>query len=64
LSDPEGKVLEKYGVWKEKSMYGRKFMGIERTNLLLDEQGVVKKVYPKVKVKNHAKTCLLDFKSG
>jgi len=64
LSDPEGKVLEKYGVWKEKSMYGRKFMGIERTTLLLDEQGVVKKVYRKVKVKNHVKTCLLDLKSG
>jgi len=45
-------------------MYGRKFMGIERTTLLLDEQGVVKKVYHKVKVKNHAKTCLLDLKSG
>ena len=64
LSDPEGKVLDLYGVWKEKSMYGRTFMGTERTTFLLDENGVVKKVYRKVRVKDHAKTCLLDFKSS
>ena len=62
LSDPEGSVLDLYGVWKEKSLYGRTFMGTERTTFLIDEKGVVKKVYRKVKVKGHAEACLLDLK--
>ena len=53
LSDPDKKVLEKYGVWKEKSMYGRKYMGIERTTFIIDEKGKIAKIYPKVKVKSH-----------
>ena len=61
LSDTEGKVLELYGVWKERSMYGRTFMGTERTTFLIDEDGIVKKVYRKVKVKDHAQACLLDL---
>ena len=62
LSDPEGKVIDLYGVWKKKSMYGRTFMGIERTTFLIDERGVVKKVFRKVDVKGHAQVCLLDLK--
>ncbi len=61
LSDPEGKVLELYGVWKEKSLYGRTFLGTERTTFLIDEKGVVKKAYRKVKPKGHAEMCLLDL---
>lgn len=53
LSDPERRALEAYGVWKEKSLYGRKFMGIERTTVLIDEQGRIEKVFPKVKVQGH-----------
>lgn len=64
LSDPEGKVLDLYDVWKKKSMYGRTFMGTERTTFLIDEQGIVKKVFQKVKVKGHAQLCLLDLKSA
>ena len=64
LSDPEGKILDLYGVWKKKSMYGRTFMGTERTTFLIDENGIVKKVYRKVKVKGHAQMCLLDLKSS
>ena len=64
LSDPEGKVLDLYGVWKKKSLYGRTFMGTERTTFLIDENGIVKKVYRKVKVKGHGKTCLLDLTGG
>ena len=60
LSDPEGKVLDLYGVWK-KTMYGRTFMGTERTTFLIDERGIVNKVYRKVKVKGHAQACLLDL---
>jgi thioredoxin-dependent peroxiredoxin len=62
LSDPEGKVLNEYGVWKEKSLYGRKFMGTERTTFLIDEKGFVAKVYQKVKAKGHAQICLLDLR--
>jgi len=64
LSDPEGKVLDLYGVWKEKSMYGRTFLGTERTTFLIDEHGIVKKVYRKVKVKGHAQVCLLDLEGS
>ncbi len=62
LSDPEGKVLDLYGVWKKKSLYGRTFLGTERTTFLINEEGVVEKVYRKVKAKGHARTCLLDLK--
>ena len=58
LSDEEGKMLEAYGVWAEKSLYGRKFMGINRTTFLLDEKGVVRKVWPKVKVNGHTEEVL------
>ena len=63
LSDPEGKVLDLYDVWKKKSLYGRTFMGTERTTFLIDEKGIVQKIYRKVKVKGHAQICLLDLKS-
>lgn len=53
LSDEDKTVLEKYGVWKEKSMYGKKYMGIERTTFIIDEEGKIKKIFPKVKVTNH-----------
>ena len=61
LSDPEGEVLNRYGVWTQKSMYGRTFMGTERTTLLIDPEGTVTKVYRKVRVKGHAQACLLDL---
>jgi len=64
LSDPEGKVLDLYGVWKKKSLYGRTFMGTERTTFLIDEKGIVKKVYRKVKAKGHAQVCLLDLRGS
>jgi peroxiredoxin Q/BCP len=63
LSDPEGRVLDLYGVWKKKSLYGRTFMGTERTTFLIDEDGVVERAYRKVKAKGHAEMCLLDLKS-
>jgi peroxiredoxin Q/BCP len=63
LSDPEGKVCEAYGVWKEKSMYGRKFMGIERTTFLISPEAKILKIYPKVKVKGHIEALLKDLKS-
>ncbi|MQX35769.1 thioredoxin-dependent thiol peroxidase [Roseospira navarrensis] len=53
-SDAEGDVCERYGVWKEKSMYGKTYMGIERTTVLIDAAGIVRQVWPKVKVPGHA----------
>ncbi|MCM0606543.1 MAG: thioredoxin-dependent thiol peroxidase [Xanthomonadaceae bacterium] len=53
LSDPETEMCEAYGVWKEKSMYGRKYMGIERTTFIISPKGVIEKIYNKVKVPGH-----------
>jgi peroxiredoxin len=61
LSDSEAKVINAFGVWKEKTLYGRKFMGTERTTFVIDEKGVIRKVYRKVKPKGHAQTLLLDL---
>jgi peroxiredoxin Q/BCP len=58
LSDESKKMIEKYGVWKEKSMYGRKYMGIERTTFIIDDNGIIKKIFPKVKVTEHDKEVL------
>jgi len=62
LSDVDKKVLEKYGVWKEKSMYGKKYMGIERTTFVIDESGKILKIFPKVKVAGHAEEVLKVLK--
>ena len=64
LSDPERKVLNLYGVWKKRSLYGRTFMGTERATFLIDEKGIVKKIYQKVKVRGHAQICLLDLRNN
>ena len=53
LSDPEHKLAEKFEVWKEKSMYGRKYMGIERSTFIIDKNGKIEKEWRKVKVKGH-----------
>ncbi len=54
LADVDHEVSDQYGVWKEKSMYGRKFMGIERSTFLIDEEGVVVEAWRRVKPKGHA----------
>ncbi len=61
LSDVEGGMCEAYGVWKEKSMYGRKYMGIERTTVVIGTDGEVKKVYSKVSVKGHVDQVIRDL---
>jgi peroxiredoxin Q/BCP len=53
-SDDKGKVTEDYGVWVQKSMYGRKYMGIERATFLIDEKGKIEQIWHKVKVPGHA----------
>ncbi len=53
LADEDRSVLEKFGVWKEKNMYGKKVMGIERTTYLIDEEGRIARIWSKVKVPGH-----------
>lgn len=54
LADVDHKAAEAYGVWKEKSMYGKKYMGIERTTFLIDTTGKIRRIFPKVRVEGHA----------
>ena len=58
LSDVEHKLAEQFDVWKEKSMYGRKYMGIERSTFILDKDGNIEQEWRKVKVKGHVDTVL------
>lgn len=53
-ADEDGTVTEAYGVWQEKSLYGRKYMGIMRATFLIDGDGVIRRIWPKVSVKGHA----------
>jgi len=62
LSDENKEVIQKYGVWKEKSMYGKKYMGIERTTFIIDGKGVIRKVFPKVKVAGHIEEVIKTLK--
>jgi peroxiredoxin Q/BCP len=62
-SDPDAKAIARYGVWVEKSMYGRKYMGIERATFLLGRDGRIKQIWRKVKVKGHADEVLAKVKS-
>ncbi|KAB1076264.1 peroxiredoxin [Methylobacterium planeticum] len=57
-SDEAKGMLEAYGVWVEKSMYGRRYMGVERTTILVDREGRIARVWPKVKVPGHAEEVL------
>jgi peroxiredoxin Q/BCP len=57
-SDEDGKVCQAYSVWAEKSMYGRKYMGIERSTFLIDGKGVIRNIWRKVKVPGHAEEVL------
>jgi thioredoxin-dependent peroxiredoxin len=62
-SDESGEICEKYGVWVQKSMYGRKYMGIERTTVLIDGKGVVRGLWPKVKIDGHVDEVLAAAKA-
>ncbi|MBB3975026.1 peroxiredoxin Q/BCP [Rhizobium azooxidifex] len=62
LSDEDHHVLQAYGVWKEKSMYGRTYMGVERTTFLIGKDGKIAEIWPKVKVAGHAEAVLARAK--
>ncbi|MBX2976896.1 MAG: thioredoxin-dependent thiol peroxidase [Ignavibacteriaceae bacterium] len=58
LSDSEKTLVQAYDVWKEKSMYGKKYMGVERTTIIIDENGKISKIFNKVKVEGHTQQVL------
>jgi peroxiredoxin Q/BCP len=58
VADTDKKVATRYGVYKERSMYGRKVMGIERTTFIIGKDGIIKKIFPKVKVDGHVEKVL------
>jgi len=62
LSDPEKKIIQAYGVWKEKKMYGKTSLGVERSTFLIDEEGIVRKIWRKVKVDGHDEEVLQAIK--
>ncbi|KFZ40123.1 MULTISPECIES: thioredoxin-dependent thiol peroxidase [Thermoactinomyces] len=64
LSDPEGEVCEKYGVIKDKNMFGRKYKGIERSTFVIDKEGKIAKAYRKVKVADHVQEVLQFVKEN
>ncbi len=54
ITDPEHKIIDKYGVWGEKQLYGRKYMGLHRTTFVIDEKGTIRKIFLRPKNKAHA----------
>jgi len=54
LADPQHRIIEKYGVWGEKNLYGRKYMGLHRTTFVIDEKGIIKKIFLRPRNKAHA----------
>ncbi len=58
VSDEDGRLCEDYGVWQKKKLYGREFMGIVRATFLIDTKGVIREIWPRVKVKGHAEAVL------
>lgn len=64
IADPETKILQAYGVWGEKNMYGKKYMGVLRTTFVINEKGIIEEVFEKVDTKNHTDQIIkaLDIK--
>jgi thioredoxin-dependent peroxiredoxin len=58
LADPQHKIIEKFGVWGEKNLYGRKYMGLHRTTFVIDEAGVIRKIFLRPRNKAHAEEIL------
>ena len=58
IADPEHKIIDAYGVWGEKQMYGRSYMGLHRTTFLIDEKGIIRKIFEKPKSKEHSEEIL------
>jgi thioredoxin-dependent peroxiredoxin len=64
IADADHKIIDRYGVWGEKQLYGRKYMGLHRTTFLIDEKGVIRKIFLKPKSKQHAEEILEFARKG
>jgi len=64
IADPDHKIIDSYGVWGEKQLYGRKYMGLHRTTFLIDEKGIVRKVFLKPRSKQHAEDIVKFWNQG
>lgn len=62
IADPKHTIIDKYGVWGEKQLYGRKYMGLHRTTFLIDEKGVIRKIFLKPRSKQHSDEILKAWK--
>lgn len=62
ISDTDGSICESFGAWMEKSLYGRKYMGIDRATFLIDDQGIIRQIWRKVKVSGHVDEVLAEVK--
>ncbi len=63
LSDPDKEIMNAYGVWGEKKMYGKTYEGVHRTTFIIDEEGAIEKVFKKVKTKDHSNQIFNEYKS-
>ncbi len=63
ITDPDKKIIDKYGVWGEKNLYGRKYMGLHRTTFLIDEKGTIVKIFKKPKSKIHSEEIIKAWES-
>ncbi len=63
IADPEHTILEAYGVWGEKNLYGRKYMGVKRITFLIDEEGVIRHVFKRPKVQEHTAEIMAAFEA-
>jgi len=64
VADPSHAIIDKYGVWGQKKLYGREYMGLHRTTFLIDEKGVIKKIFLRPKNKQHAAEIIKAWKEG
>jgi thioredoxin-dependent peroxiredoxin len=62
IADPQHAIIDKYGVWGEKKLYGREYMGIHRTTFLIDEKGIIRKIFLRPKNKQHAEEIIKTWK--
>jgi len=62
IADPDHKILDKYGVWGEKQMFGHQYMGVHRRTFIIDEKGIIRKIYLRPKNKAHAEEIIADYK--
>ena len=62
LADPDHKIIDKYGVWGEKKLYGREYMGLHRTTFVIDEKGIIRKIFTRPRNKQHADEILKAWK--